>query len=383
MFVFFLDLYTDIDAISPIIYKLNKKNKGKVLICSTNYIQNNYNNKLIKVLRKQGVKYVSFPTNNFYLTLFTIFQKILTLLPKKILGKFRFLFKFFYYKFTFFNKKEIVNFLQKHNAKIVSIDSSNPVIKIEKISQACKKININLIFIPSGAEIIDVKIYNISNDFKFCSYYLSQNILEKFKVTKYIKNQKIKFLGSPRYCNEWLNFIKKYNEKKNKDVNNRINLGFFVTPPTQNFPKHSSIVNLLKKDKRFNVKIRNKPRDYMPEKCCSYIYDELNTSEIINWSDIIITVQSSVIIEAIKKNKLVFFLEYLIPKNYGTWPNKFKCVQVIKSEKDLLQKIRLIKKNNLNFKIKNKKEYLKKVVGIDTKSNNVLTRYVKFYKSIS
>ena len=75
MHIFFLDLFTDIDAISPIIYKLNKKYNNKVIVCSTNYIQNNKNNDLIKQLKKEGVKYFNFPVEKTSLILFKLFQK--------------------------------------------------------------------------------------------------------------------------------------------------------------------------------------------------------------------------------------------------------------------------------------------------------------------
>ena len=382
MHIFFLDLFTDIDAISPIIYKLNKKYNNKVIVCSTNYIQNNKNNDLIKQLEKEGVKYFNFPVEKTSLILFKLFQKILSLLPVKILNKFRFLFKFFYYNFTFFNKEEIIKFLKKNNAKTVSIDSSNPNFKLKIISEACSDIKINLVFIPCGAEIINVKYFNTFNDHKLCSYYLSQNKLEKFKVTKKLMKNNIRFLGSPRYSNEWLSYLRKMYKKKFNKKNNQINLGFFVTPVGQNFSRHNPAIRELKRDKKLNIKVRNKPRDYMIEKCCAYLKDELNTTEIINWADIIITVQSSVIIEAIKKNKIVFFLEYLIPRSYGVWPRKFKCVQIIKSKNDLLKKIEDIKKNKYKFKIKNKKSYLRIVVGNDSKYNSVLDRYAKFYNNI-
>ena len=118
MHIFFLDLYTDIDAISPIIYKLNKNNKNQVVVCSTNYIQNNRNNDLIKQLEKEGVKYFNFPIKKFSLILFQAFSKILSLLPQIILKKLRFLFKFFYKNFTFFNREEIINFLKKITQKL-------------------------------------------------------------------------------------------------------------------------------------------------------------------------------------------------------------------------------------------------------------------------
>ena len=43
MHIFFLDLFTDIDAVSPIISKLKKKQKN-VAICSINFIQDIKNN---------------------------------------------------------------------------------------------------------------------------------------------------------------------------------------------------------------------------------------------------------------------------------------------------------------------------------------------------
>ena len=382
MHIFFLDLFTDIDAISPIIYKLNKNKNNQVVVCSTNYIQNNKNNDLIKQLEKEGVKYFNFPIKKFSLILFQTLLKILSLLPQIILKKLRFLFKFFYRNFAFFNREEIINFLKKNNAKTVSIDSSNPPVKLKIISEACSHLKIDLIFVPSGAEIINVKIFNTSKDLELCTYYLSQNKLEKFKIPERIMKSKIRFLGSPRYCDEWLSHLKKIYKKKFNKRNNKINLGLFVTPLGQNFSKHNSAIKDLTKDKMLNLKIRNKPRDYMLEKCCAYLKDELNTPEIINWADIIITVQSSVIIEAIKKNKIIFFLEYLIPNSYGKWLRQFKCVQIIKSKNELLKKIEEVKNNKYSFKVKNKKSYLKLVVGNDYKYNKVLDRYAKFYNNI-
>ena len=63
------------------------------------------------------------------------------------------------------------------------------------------------------------------------------------------------------------------------------------------------------------------------------LLSEFSTSELIKWSDYIISAQSSVIIECIKRNKVVFFLNYLVPKNYGSWIKKYNCVDLIKKNK--------------------------------------------------
>ena len=383
MHIFFLDLFTDIDALSPIIYKLNQDKKNNVMICSTNYIQNNENNELIKYFKKEGIIYLNFPHNKYLFILFKIIKNILKKLPRNLLNKSRFLFKFLYYNFTFFSKDDIKDLLKKYKIKSVSVDSSNPISKLEKISNACKDLKIKLIFIPSGAEILNINAFNTKEDFKLCSYYLSQNTLEKFKIPEETKEEKIKFLGSPRFSDEWISFLNKFYNKKFSKKNSNPNIGIFVTPAGQNFSKHEKIVRKLLNDNYLNTEIRHKPRDYMLEKCCDFNYDFLNTNELINWSDIIVTVQTSLIIEAIKKNKHVMFLEYYIPDEYGSWIDKYNCVDRIKSEQEILHKIELIKQNKYNFEIQNKNEYLVKVVGEESENNNILRKYVEFYSKIS
>ena len=110
----------------------------------------------------------------------------------------------------------------------------------------------------------------------------------------------------------------------------KIKLGIFLTPNTQNFPIYHTLIKKLKTNKNIIIKFRNKPRDYVPEKICDYEKDEYSSSDLINWSDCVISVQSSIILECIQKNKLVFFLNYLIPKDFGSWDSKYNCVDFIK-----------------------------------------------------
>ena len=77
------------------------------------------------------------------------------------------------------------------------------------------------------------------------------------------------------------------------------------------------------------------------------------------------------------------FLEYYIPDEYGSWIDKYNCVDRIKSEQEILHKIELIKQNKYNFEIQNKNEYLVKVVGEESENNNILRKYVEFYSKIS
>ena len=120
----------------------------------------------------------------------------------------------------------------------------------------------------------------------------------------------------------------------------------------------------------------------MPEKCCDYLNDDLNSTELIKWADAIISVQSSIIIECIKRDTQVLFLNYLMPASHGNWIKKYRCVDLIESENELIHKIRKIKNNEYSFKFKNKREYISQVVGEDEKNRNILDNYEKFYNSI-
>jgi len=382
MHIFFLDLFTDIDAISPIIFKLKKKQK-KVAICSTNFIQDVGNNINIKYLISKGVKFYCFPKKNLKYLFFKIIIKFLNIFPKNILKRMRSVFKFCYKNFSLFDVEEIKYFLNLSKATSVTIDTSNPMVKIKKIYLACKEFNIKMIFFPSGAEILDYKFYNKDNDLKYCDFYLSQNKLEKFKIKNKKNKDKIKFLGSPRFSDEWLKTIDhSFKSNLNKKKTKKIKIGIFVTPKTENFSIHNKVIEKLKSNKNLIIKFRNKPRDYMPEKTCDYFHDEFSTSELIKWSDYIISAQSSVIIECIKRNKVVFFLNYLVPKNYGSWIKRYNCVDLIKNEHDLINKINKIVNKKYKFMFKNKKEYIRKVVGIEKKNDNVLNRYLNFYNNI-
>lgn len=112
MHLFFVDLFTDIDVMAPVIFKLSKK-KEKVIICSTNIIQSNKNNKFIKYFIQEGIEYHNFPKKNLKFIIFRFVIFILNFFPKIILKKLRFFFKYFYKNHCLFSENEIINFIKK------------------------------------------------------------------------------------------------------------------------------------------------------------------------------------------------------------------------------------------------------------------------------
>ena len=179
------------------------------------------------------------------------------------------------------------------------------------------KLNIKLIKVPSGLTFaIQKKINNkfiknqyLNENLSELDYFISPNNIRGYR--KKIKNsKKFHIIGSARYNSKWLDILDKiYKKKFNKNKSN-LNLGFFLKK-TSEFGEYDNTVKLvenLKERKNFNIKIRNKPRDALPFKCSSYYDDELNSVQLINWADIIIVSrQTSILIEAVKKKKIIFF----------------------------------------------------------------------------
>ena len=169
---------------------------------------------------------------------------------------------------------------------------------------------------------------------------------------------------------------KVYNFDISKKSKTPRRIGIFLTQKSNNLPCDHSLIQKTMNLEKFEIRLRNKPRDYMPNNLCEFYDDEMDTSEIVHWSDIIISTQTSAILEAIIKNKRVIFLNHLIPKTYGHWINKYKnVVFVTRNDSDLFEFLKKSNKKMDNLK------YLKISVG-SNKENFILNNYLNFYKKI-
>lgn len=376
MFLFILDLSIELESVAPIIYKINQSLNKKVHICSINFIQNHRNNKIINFLKSKGVYYNDYPVKNFKYFFWKLLILVIKIIPNNNFYFFRNFFRNLYINYILFDKVEFKKYLIRNKIKSVTLDTSIPDKKKKIIFEVCKKLNVKVVGYNTGPEILSHKGKLYSKYFKYFDFYLEQNKLRKIIYDKTLK-KKIKILGSARYSDEWIKIIDKiYNFKKKKKKTDLIKVGVFLTQDSQNFPKSHSLIQQLLKQKNIKLKFRNKPRDYMPNKYCKFIYDELDTSELIDWADIIISTQTSAILEALLKKKIVFFLEHLVPKSYGKWLNNYRnVVYLTKSNFDL---INLINSNQLE--IKNSHLYRKIVIGSNSKV--ILKNYLNFYKKL-
>ena len=81
----------------------------------------------------------------------------------------------------------------------------------------------------------------------------------------------------------------------------------------------------------------------------------MNTTELILWSDIVISSATSILVESVQRKKLTICLEYLTPEkdNYAIFSDheKIICIRIL-IKMLLKQLINSIRTNNLKLLIK-------------------------------
>ena len=142
----------------------------------------------------------------------------------------------------------------------------------------------------------------------------------------------------------------------------------------------------LKKLEKFEIKINYKPRDIFPTKYSNYNRNEMQSSELILWSDLVVCYASSIMVEAVCRDKPLIYVNYLkvIKKKEISWFDQFRF---IKKGRNLNHTIELIKNFSLKDKsyvVKRKAKLilLKKLISSNDKSS-ILKKYYTFYKKIS
>ena len=122
----------------------------------------------------------------------------------------------------------------------------------------------------------------------------------------------------------------------------------------------------------------------MPFKCSSYYDDELNSVQLINWADIIIVSrQTSILIEAVKKKKIIFFLNFL-NKNFNIVHLKnYKYFFNIKSEKKLLKLFNKARKKKIKINLKSRNKILQDYCNNKKYTDvQIEKKFVNFYLKI-
>ena len=388
MHIFFIDSYIGLDTLSPITYFL-KKNNQKTIIYNLNPVEDLKKDNLTKFLINNNVIYKCiFPKDvKNFISIFLL--KIILFLPKIIAGKLWNLWNYVFKKAVFIKKKDLKLFISKLNTKSITIDEGLTENKKQMIATICTELKIPIILVPNGLDHIkgDIKSYE---NFERFNFYLCSNNLRTYDDRLKLSS-KLKYIGAARYSEEWINILNKiYPQSRYLDESEKklCKIGFFVKYSIDHWAKYSrfdetrALITKIRKMKNVIVKVRNKPRDTMPLKYSKASSDNLNSTELIGWSDIIISPRSSsVLIEAVKKNRIVILLEYINPQIKELMVYDYDSIIKIKSEAELIDLIENYLKNNIKIDKSKNQIFLKDFLYRKNIKNNVSTEYINFYES--
>ena len=388
MHLFFVDQYISLDMMAPIIHKLSKKNK--VFLCNFNKIQSLKKIELYKfIIDQKNVSEVRdvikfFSKENFYLVLINL----LLLLPAPILKKGYRYWKYIWENVNFISRDLLIKFIKNNRIKTFSYDESLVEDKKKFIISISKELNIPLIMNHGGLYTLKTsKKKNVK--FQECDFFLSPNKYPIYahKLDKtYLCSGKYHQLGSPRFDNEWLNVLEKIHNRSKIINRKKIKIAFFVRPTSISYSETLNLLKNLDKIENIEVKLNYKPRDVWPTKCSSISKSEMQSSELIFWSDLVISYASSIILEGICRNKPLIYLDYLQihKKNDTSWFDDFECIKKAKNSKHVIKLIMGFKKNRnkLNISKSNKKIILKNFITHKS-GKGILSKYNSFYNSLN
>ena len=383
MHFFFIDLYIGLDHLAPVIYSLNKK-EHKTEIYSLNPVHDYRKDPLIKFLTHNNKNfYKGFLFLGIINTFYLFVLKIILKFPKFLLIKLNRLWTYLYRKKIFFSEKALFNFLNNKKIISITIDESLNINKIKIIAIVCNKLKIKLVVISTGLYTIKNKKITFIKEFDKIDFFLSSNNLCNFDNTK--NSSKYKVLGCPRYSFEWIEELNKIFKKK-LEKRKKLNIGYFVRSTAYNYKDHLSLIKKIKNFSFIDIKIRNKPREIVPSKISDFSSDELNSTELINWADIIISTPSSILVESVQKNKTTICLEYLFSEpddKVNHFSEFYEIFCLANSDKDVIYFIENYDYlNKKNIKPDKKNEFFNLFIHTSQNNDDLLEKYANFYHEI-
>ena len=406
--IFFLRHNNDIDHMVPVIYKwlATEKIPTDVIITTKKSLLEDYRINYLKQFEHVKIFHIN-----------DLFKK--NSLP--------YLFNRFYFKddtrydsyfkrFSFIKKradnaiKRIAEKIYNGSEKaIIVFDWIQTYFTLEMVKIAKNK-GFTTISLPHGdrpyvslLETIDELSYDelkSYEDSKVFDYVVVPNKLNTERYEQFIKPDRLKVLGSPRYCDEWMKinskFIPPFDVKESKG---KLKIVFFLR--NLGYPIFwDEVVRTIRLIMQFDevyLIVKHHPRNSnakrlteqlvskypelnnMIDKNLKFMYEGMNSGSLLNWADLIIDLGTSVTWEAVKMQKPVFMIEYLYA-NHSTIAYYIKNSE-IKSRDDLYHGLeKLIKNKKMKFYNEaEKRRFIKEIIDVPDKF--VLERYVKFLKS--
>jgi hypothetical protein len=406
--IFFLRHNNDIDHITPVLYKwLSTENiPTDVIITTKRSLLDDPRIEYLKKYKQVRIFHINdlfqkrtlpHMFNHYYPKYYAYFHKLIR-------------------KYSFVKKKvdktitRIANELYKGMEKGIVVFDWTTTYYVKELVKIAKDRGFTTISLPHG-DMPYVSLIETINEInydglgryeasKVFDYVVVPNKQNTKRYEKWIEPDRLKVLGSPRYCNEWMkifaDFIPPFDIEESKD---KLKIVFFLR--NTGYPVFwDEVVRTIKIIMQFKgvyLIVKHHPRNESAKKLTEqliskypeikqdldknlkFIYGSINSGSLLNWADVIIDIGTSVTWEAVQQKKPVLMIEYLYA-NHSTIAHYIPSTEV-KSRDELYENIqRFLEKKNEKFYDENeRRRFIKEI--IDVPDEHVLERYVKFIKS--
>ncbi len=350
MHLFFVRDFNDIDHITPVVWKMKRGNYPVAVYClNPEYdIQSDYR---LNFLKESGVR-VDYIYNlidlqsgwllrvirGIYLWCLEVQKgsedkgrqqpasrsKALGRLAEKTAHR---LYKLLRKKF--YDSNWAQNILEQSQASVLCFDWIRPhKYVVESLLQAAKAMSIPTVSLPHGVFLYTNDTVQTGSKkkgqferYNHFDHVIVQNRLFKETISKSgVNADKISFLGSARYCKEWMaqnNEILPRKIQSANDDSGKLKVIFMTTRPHYRIDVERMIntFNLLSKLEGIEVMIKphtrsGKEADMYANLPLSNVAD-LSSIELCEWADVTLVIASSIIIETLIRRKPVLYLKYL------------------------------------------------------------------------
>jgi hypothetical protein len=377
MHLFIVHQFPDYDNFVPIIINLKKKVNSKFAIMNIFPVHDLKYYRFNSLLKKYEIQFIDIGEINIRSILINLLLSFVKIFPNAIIIKMNRVWHYFYHRYVLFNKNHIISLIKKKDIKSISIDHGLPARYKKIFYVACKETNIKYNCYILGVQL-DVVQKTKSEDFNLYDYAMIQSQILGIDDSEKNK-RKFKRIASPRYSLDWLNEVEEMYRYKLKeyspDTFDRKLKVVLMTRAMFSEKTWQILYEELKKINNIELKIKLKPRgQFRPLYTQKNIINEYNTSELINWADVIVSHTSSILNEAIIKNKKILFLNFLFDlEKQEKCSYAFEDLHVVtnvNSKEDLVMQIENLKTKQTHIMNdekyqESKKIYLKKVFGDD------------------
>ena len=409
--LFFAHSNNDIDHYLPIIHE-NKKYEILIFFCpdgNTCEI-NTLHSKLISQYKIKIIRIENLFNFPFFKILYFLFQKLkffkINIKKKYIFSKILSILILLSDKILMNSisqkrlKKNFENLLNSYNVSLVVLDiqkqnyndnSSFFRKSLSSFLNVSKKLNLPLFMMTHGANIVvhdnkesisfDKKSFQ-SDRLALCNNFETFLYKNLAKKKEYVKN-----LGDVRFDISWINYLKKENSKKIKDLNEKNNnlkilyvLGnlSFLNNQIEN-SINKEITNLLNDFDNIEMWVKTHPRTNInfnfEHKNLKIFYQDVDTSILVQASDIVLTTLSGILTEAILSEKLTILYDSWKKhlKNPWTIFDETNCVKKVKNYSELKKEINFYNKTN-KTSFQEREDYFKKFISGGRSINESLSQ---------